>query len=268
MAEFKDVLVVKPSSSLAIVKLNRPAARNAMTITMARELEVVLNEIASDNACRVVILAGEGAAFCAGLDLKANQQRQLENPGISANIALQEQFSGLITQIRSMPQPVICAMQGAVAGAGLGLALACDVRIATSTLKCLVGAVKIGLSAGECGISYHLPRVIGASRAFEIMLTGRPVLAEEASQIGLVSRVVEPSDLMNCCMELADSMLEVSPYSLQSTKKIMWQNLDSPSIQAAILLENQTQIVGLATSDFAEACSAFLEKRAPKFQGD
>jgi len=123
-----------------------------------------------------------------------------------------------------------------------------------------VGAVRIGLTAGECGISYHLPRMVGASRAFEIMLTGRPVGAAEAERIGLVARVVSPDQLLPEAMDCAKQVLANSPFSTRHTKRVMWANLDAGSLDAALELENRAQVLGLQNADFARAARAFVGK--------
>ena len=129
-----------------------------------------------------------------------------------------------------------------------------------------MAAVKIGLSAGECGISYHLPRAIGTARAFEVMLTGRPIRAEEAERIGLVSQVVAQDQVVPTALEIADAICANSPFAIWQTKQVMWQNL-AASFDQAIELENRTQILAVGTEDFAEATRAFVEKRPPVFRG-
>src|SRR3546814_30004 len=141
----------------------------------------------------------------------------------------QELFGGTIRSLRRLPQPVIAAVQGAAVGAGFGIALAADIRIAAPSTNFLVGAVKIGLSAGECGISYHLPRLIGAGRAFEIMLSGRAVAAEEAVAIGLVARVVDDAQLLDAALETARAIAANSPYSIKHTKQLMWRSEEHTS---------------------------------------
>lgn len=257
-------ITVERIANLAVVRLARAEARNALTVAMAQELTAALAGVSADDACRVVVLAGDGATFCAGLDLKAAIAEGPENA--PEWMALQEVFSGLIRQIRKMRQPVIGAIQGAAVGAGLGIALACDVRIAAPSTQFMVGAVKLGLSAGECGISYHLPRLIGAGRAFEIMLTGRPVNGEEALAIGLVSHLAEPGSVLDRALEVARTIAANAPYAVKHTKQVMWANLDAP-LQNVLELENHVQVLGLLTQDFAEAARAFAEKRAPVFTG-
>ena len=129
------------------------------------------------------------------------------------------------------------------------------------------GAIKIGLTAGETGISYYLPRIVGAGRAFEIMLTGRAVEADEALAMGLVSRVVDPGDLRETVLQTARAIAANSPYSVKHTKQVMWTNLEAPGLEAALELENHAQVVAMLSGDFAEATAAFKAKRPPAFRG-
>ncbi len=261
------VRLERMADGIAIVTLARAAARNALTLDMVRQLRARLAEVEADPACRVVVLAGEGSAFCAGLDLRQVILGDNAPQGPVEAMALQELFAGLMLQVSKLRQPVIAAVQGAAVGAGLGLVLASDIRIADGSATFLIGAVKIGLSAGECGISYHLPRLVGAGRAFEIMLTGRPILADEAERIGLVSRTVEAADLREAALSIARMIAANSPYAVKHTKQVMRTNLDASSLDAAIELENHVQTLALGTDDFAEACQAFVEKRPPVFRG-
>jgi enoyl-CoA hydratase len=163
--------------------------------------------------------------------------------------------------------PVIAAVHGPVAGAGLALTLACDVRIATTAARFIIGAPNIGLSAGECGISYFLPRIIGLGRAAEIMLSNRPVAAEEARAIGLVTRLVEPDELPNAVEETVAAITAYSPFGQQMTKRVYRATIDAPSLEVALELENRTQILANGSEDAAEARRAFLEKRPPVWTG-
>lgn len=258
-----DVVVERLDGGISLVRLARPEARNALTLAMAGRLRDRLAEAGADPACRVIVLAAQGNAFCAGLDLKAHP----EMDGVVEWMRLQEVFSGLMETVHGLSQPVIAAVPGAAVGAGFGLALAADIRICTPGTKFLVGAVKVGLSAGECGISYHLPRLVGAGRAFEIMLTGRAVTGEEALAIGLASAMVETEALLDRALACARSIAENSPYSVKHTKQVMWANLHAASLSAAVELENHVQVVALMTDDFREAANAFAEKRPPKFTG-
>ncbi|MBW8753698.1 MAG: enoyl-CoA hydratase/isomerase family protein [Sphingomonadales bacterium] len=258
-----DVIVERQGGGITVVTLARPEARNALTLDMAGRLSATLKDAGADPECRVIVLAAQGGAFCAGLDLKAHP----EMDGVVAWMGLQEVFSGLIETVRGLPQPVVAAVPGASVGAGFGLALAADIRFCAPAARFLVGAVKVGLSAAECGISYHLPQIVGAGRAFEIMLTGRPVLADEALAIGLASEVVAAEALLGRALDCARAIAENSPYSVKHTKQAMWANLHAPSLSAALELENHVQVVALMTHDFREAATAFAEKRPPNFTG-
>ena len=254
-------------NGVAVVTLRRPEARNAMTLDMVRSFTAVLDEVDRDPNCRVVVLAAEGRAFCGGLDLKAAVLGEDAPQDAIGFMALQELFAGAILRIRGLRQPVVAAVQGGAVGFGFGLALASDVRITDPSATFLVGAVKIGLSAGECGISYHLPRLVGAGRAFEIMLTGRPVDATEALSIGLSSRIVDGPKLLEEALATAAAIAQNSPYAVKHTKQLMWSNLEAASLDAAVELENHVQVVALVTQDFREGATAFAEKRPPRFTG-
>jgi enoyl-CoA hydratase len=262
------VTVQRPEPGLCVLRLNRPARLNAMDLPALRLFHQVLDGVLADPALRVLVLTGEGTGFCAGLDLKsvldAEGRSQLD---VASGYELQLCFAGLVKRLRATDATVIAAVQGVAVGAGMALTLAADIRLASETASFHVGAVRIGITAGECGISYHLPRLIGASRAFELMLTGRPVAASEALQIGLVADVVPTDRLLERALTCARQVLANSPYSTAHTKRLMWSNLDAGSLDAAIELENHTQVLGLMTRDFAEAAQAFVQKRKPVFEG-
>lgn len=247
-----------------VLSLARPEAANAMTVPMVDAFRAELARIEAEEDVRVLVLAAQGKVFCAGLDLKeAIGEGAPQDP--IAWMDLQERFAGLMEAITKSRFPVIAAIDGAAVGAGMGLALAADVRVAGARARFLVGAVKIGLSAGECGISYHLPRMIGSARAFEIMLTGRPVGAEEAVAIGLACPADAGGPVVESAIALARQVAQNSDYAIKHSKQIMRANLDAPSLGAALELENHVQCLALMTQDFQEACTAFTEKRSPAF---
>lgn len=267
-----DILLDTSRPQVAVLRLNRPKALNALRHDTVRRLCGLLDELAADDAVRVVVLTGAGRGFCAGWDLKspltdaAGQPLQGE-PGVSDFMRGQELFAGMVKRLRSLDKVVIAAVNGVAVGAGFALTLAADIRLAARSASFHVGAVRIGLTAGECGISYHLPRLVGASRAFEVMLTGRPLDAAEADRIGLVSAIVEDEHLLERALALADQVLANSPYATRHTKQLMWANLSATSLDAAIELENRAQVLALMTEDFREASSAFAEKRPPRYTG-
>ena len=158
-----------------------------------------------------------------------------------------------------------CAVNGAAAGGGLALALASDVRLAAPEARFNVAFVRIGLSGCDIGVSWLLPRLIGASRAFELMLTGRIIDAVEADRVGIVSRVVDDRPVREAALDVADEIVANSPTGVWMTKEVMWSQLEVSSMQAGIDLENRTQIMTSMTDDMTEAVAAFLQKRPPDF---
>lgn len=268
--EGQDVLVepCKNESGLYQITLNRPSRLNALSRSTVARLNHIMDDLSGNPHCRAVIMTGAGRSFCSGQDLQASNERNVAGAsGVIEKLHWQEQFAGMGARIRSMPQIVIAAVNGPAVGAGMAIALAADVRIATPAARFLVAAVRIGLTGGESGISYLLPRMIGASRAFDILLTGRPIDADEAERIGLVRSISEPDRLLDDAIGYARSVLANSPYSVAQTKKLMWSNLDAGSFEAAVEVENRAQILGTMTEDYREATAAFIQKRAPRYQG-
>jgi enoyl-CoA hydratase len=169
--------------------------------------------------------------------------------------------------MRRMPQPVICAVNGAAIGGGFCLALGGDVRIAGESAYFRAAGINNGLTATELGLSFLLPRAIGTSRAFEIVLSGRDVGAREAAEIGLVSRTLPDAELMPAALDLADQINGWSTQGVQLTKRMMWSGLETGSLAAAIELESHTQLyVRLTTQNFEEATRARKEGRRPRFE--
>lgn len=266
--ETTPIVVEKLEPGLCVIRLNRPNCLNAMDLPSLRKFHEALDDLLEDAAVRVIVLAGDGKGFCAGLDLKSVLDEQGKPTwNVTEAYELQLCYAGLIKRLRAADATVIAAVHGVAVGAGMALTLAADIRFASAKASFHVGAVRIGITAGECGISYHLPRLIGASRAFELMLTGRPVAADEALQIGLVAAVVSPEALMERALACARQILAHSPYSTAHTKRLMWTNLDAGSLDSAIELENHAQVLGLMTADFGEAAKAFVAKRPPIFIG-
>jgi len=182
-----------------------------------------------------------------------------------AGMTVQKMIAGLVPKMRAVPQPVIAAVNGAASGGGLALALASDVRIAAASARFNVAFIRVGLSGCDIGVSWMLPRLIGASRAFELLLTGRLIDAREADRIGLVTRVVPDGEVVDAALETAELIAGNSPFGVRMTKEVMWSQLEIGSLQAGIDLENRTQVLSSFTGDLTEAMSAFAEKRPPHF---
>lgn len=263
-----EVLADRPAEGVVRLTLNRPAKLNAMTVTLVGRLHDLLDEVADDPACRVVVLTGAGRGFCAGLDLGGYGTRTsvAEKGPVQKGFATQQHIASLIPHLRRTPQPVIAAVNGPATGGGLALVLGSDIRMAAASARFNAAFVRIGLSACDIGVSWALPRLVGAGRAHELMLTGRIIDAAEAERIGLVLEVVDDAALMERVLEEAALVTANSPMGVRMTKEVMWSALEIPGQQAAIDLENRTQIMTSQTADHAEALRAFLEKRAPAFE--
>jgi enoyl-CoA hydratase len=253
---------------ITLLTLDRPERLNAMSRELVHDLHEALDAVDDDRECRVAILTGAGRGFCAGLDLKETGDIVAEvGGGPPAAMRSQQEIASLVTQLRRLSKPVIAAVNGPATGGGLALALACDVRVAADSALFNVAFIRVGLSGCDIGTSYLLPRLVGASRAFELMLTGRMVDASEADRMGLVSKVVPDGQVVDSALETAELIRANSPFGVWMTKEVMWSNLEAGSLQGAIDLENRTQLLSSHTGDMREALAAFLEKRPPNFSG-
>lgn len=261
------VLLDRVDPRIAVVTLNRPDKLNALDAESVQCLNEHLDVLASDRECRAIVLTGAGRGFCAGLDLDGyGTAPGAEGLGrVQASFATQQHMAGLVARLRDLPQPVIAAVNGPAAGGGLALALGCDVRVASTNARFNVAFVKIGLSGCDMGLSWLLPRLVGASRAFELMLTGRTIDAEEAERIGLVLRTVPDGGGLDAALEIAGNVASNSPWGVRMTKEVMWSQLEVGSLRAGIDLENRTQILSTFTEDMQEAVRSFREKRAPTY---
>jgi enoyl-CoA hydratase len=182
-------------------------------------------------------------------------------------LAGQDSWARSIAGFRHLTKPVIAAVNGAAAGAGMALALAADIRVASESARFNAAFVKIGLSGGDVGTSWALPRLVGLGRAYEILLTGRFVDAAEALRIGLVTDVVEEGMLLDRALETAALIVGNSPVGMALTKQVVQNNVDAPSLEAALALENRNQVLATRTTDMVEALAAFREGRTPTYLG-
>ena len=262
-------LIEKPKPHVSLITLNRPERMNAMAFDVMLPFRAALQEVSADNDTRVVVITGAGEGFCSGADM--------EESGTLPNIAgltrsclprrAMELLDDVILTLRRMHQPVICAVNGAAIGGGLCLATACDIRIASDRAYFRAAGINNGLTSTELGLSYLLPRAIGSSRAFEIMLSGRDVDAAEAERIGLASRTVPHDDLLPACYEVADRIIGFSRVGVEVTKRLLWSSLDAGSLHSHMDHEGQAQLyVRLTTENFEEAVRARQEKRAPVYR--
>jgi enoyl-CoA hydratase len=265
------LLVTRPREDAALLTLNRPDRLNALTSELVAALHDALDELSGDRSCRAIVITGAGRAFCAGLDLAGYGTA----PGadgsfgeVGDRLASQRHMSGLFERLRDVPKPVIAAVNGAAAGGGLALVLASDIRIAARSAVFRAAFANIGVSNCDMGTSWLLPRIVGAARAQELMLTARRIDADEAERIGLVVAVHDDGGaLLDAAFESVDLVAGLSPTGVAMTKQGMWTALETPALRTAIEYEDRQQVLLTLGPDMPEAITAFLEKRPPRFGG-
>nr|MDO8134463.1 enoyl-CoA hydratase-related protein [Candidatus Njordarchaeum guaymaensis] len=279
MANYEAIKYEELGDGIAVVRLNRPEKLNAFTIQMIEELHDLFQKLESDMDVRVLVLTGEGRAFSAGTDLNESatiyakeapkRYRHLKYMDVPEIVKreyyAQRRTSQLILRMREIPQPIICAVKGPAVGMAFSIAAAADIRIAGESARFRNSVFLLGLSAVDIGNSYFLPRLIGLSRAAEIIYTARFVDAQEAERIGFVSRVVPDEKLMDEALTLAKILLSKSPLGLRLTKSSINANISAPSLEAALEIENRAQVLCMATKDMNEGIASFMEKREPKY---
>jgi enoyl-CoA hydratase len=248
-----------------VVTLNHPDRLNSMSFALVGALYAALDQVAADNDSRVMILTGAGRAFCSGLELEnAGLPPGTEDLGRhQMGMRAMEFMGGIVPAMRAIPQPIIAAIKGPAYGGGMCLSLGADIRLAGETAVFCGAGISNGLTGAELGVSWLLPKAIGTSNAAEILLTGKLVDAAEALRIGLVSRLVRDDELVSTAVEMAEGMCAFSPFGLGLTKETIWAAQEVASLQAAVALENRTQLLAGHTGNLTEASAAFREKRRP-----
>jgi enoyl-CoA hydratase len=262
-----DILFERTPNGVVTLTLNRPDALNAFSFAMYDELIAVLEALRHDAGARVVILTGAGRAFCAGHDLRGGGKAPWVDPALGKPYAAKHSITR-IAQIpllmRAIPQPVIAAVNGAAAGLGFAFALAADLCLVARSGK-FVNSIHNAGTGHELGMSWMLPRAIGTQRAAEILLTSRPVLADEAERIGLALRAVDDDKLLAEAHALAESICANVPLGVWLTKQSLWLNQGVASLEAACEIEARAVFMAQATEDAAEKRKSFFEKRPPRF---
>ena len=263
-----NVLIDQPADGVTRLTLNRPDRLNALTRELVDEVHAALDAVDADHDCRVVIITGAGNGFCAGLDLNGFGEipgtEHLGGP--QRMLAVQQHIADVVHHIRAVRQPVIAAINGAAAGGGYAWACACDIRYCATSAKFGTAFVRLGISGCDMGISWTLPRLIGVSRAWELILTGRVIDSAEAERLGIVSRAVPDAELMDTVLGVAGEIVANSPFGVWMTKEVLWANLETPSLRAGIDLENRTQIMTGFTEDSKLAMRSFLTKDPISYQ--
>ena len=264
------VLIEQPRPHTTVITLNRPERMNSMAFQLMVPLHEAFERVGEDNDTTCVILTGSGRGFCSGADTSNDGGVPPNIDGLTLTRIATKAMSllaDLVPSMQRMPQPVICAINGAAIGGGMCLTLGADIRLAGESAYFRAAGINNGLTATELGLSFLLPRAIGSSRAFEFMLSGRDIDAHEAAAIGLVSRVVPDDELLDEALDLADRINGWSTQGTALTKRTMWAGLETASLRAAIEMESQTQLfVRLTTQNFEEAVRARKDGRPPDFK--
>lgn len=260
MTKFTTI-TVEQREAVEILSLHRPDALNAVTPMMADELITYFSGLHDRLTTRIVILRGNGRAFCAGAEL-GSEAFAAPGPGRpQRQLDMQQRYSRIIKLMRSCPQPIIALVQGAACGAGFSLILASDVRFATPTARMNAAYIRVGVGGCDMGSGYLLPRLIGLSVASELLLTGRFLEADRAKAVGLVSDIVSDDKLLDTGLAFAAEMARAAPMGLRLTKQTLNALIDAPGLDAALMIEDRQQVLLLETADHHEAVAAFRERR-------
>ncbi|MBW2649488.1 MAG: enoyl-CoA hydratase/isomerase family protein [Deltaproteobacteria bacterium] len=264
MKKFNTFAFEEVEPSIGLVTMNRPEQLNAINMEMLEEFDELFRILSRfDATIKVLIITGEGRSYSSGADLNDaiayKDTDAFADPELFLKI-VQERYANLILGMRRIPQPVISAVNGPAAGGGFSMTLASDIRVASPEACFIASFINIGLSGGELGCSYYLPRLVGLARASEILLTGRKVWAEEAERIGLVSKVVPREQLLEEALSRARMMTTKSSGALKLTKRALDQNIDAPSLEAAVNVENRNQAIMVFSGEFFKLIQSFSKK--------
>ena len=249
--------------SIALITLNRPDRLNSLTFEVYKELTDTLGALRSRDEVRAVIITGRGRGFCSGGDVE-DIIGELFKRDMNGLLEFTRMTCELIRNIRALQKPVIASLNGTVAGAGAVIALACDLRIAAQTAKIAFLFVKVGLAGADMGAAFLLPRIVGLSKATEMLYTGDFISAEEAGRIGLYNRVVAADELETETTRWAEKLAAGPSFALGMTKAALNRELDM-SLEMALEAESAAQAICMLNPDFREAYQAFTEKRSPEF---
>jgi 2-(1,2-epoxy-1,2-dihydrophenyl)acetyl-CoA isomerase len=260
-----ETVLYEKGDGVATVSLNRPDKLNAFNGKLHEELHAALERAASDEEVRCVVLRGEGRGFSAGADLRSEDLSREDGEVPDLGAYLRRTFSPTVSRISGMDKPVLASLHGPVYGAGVGVALACDLRLAAESAKFSVAFIKIGLMP-DAGVSFFLPRVVGLGRAMEMSMLGDAVDAAEAQRIGLVSRVVPDEELKRETAALAQRLAAMPTRALGWIKRSLYASFEG-DLASALEAEAEGQEFCGYTRDHAEGLAAFFEKRAPDFTG-
>ena len=258
-------LLYEVKDGIATLTLNRPERLNALGDTLREDLHDAVTRASDDGEVRVIVVTGAGKGFCAGGDVKAMHERKEQGASRPLLEKVAPGRDRTVLALRDAPKPVIAAVNGAAAGAGMNLALACDIRLASTAAKFAQAFVKRGLHP-DWGGTYFLPRVVGVAKAAELIWTGEVIEAGEALRLGIVSAVHAPEDLMPATQALARKIAAGPPIAIRLAKRAIYHNLES-DLRQALEFETFAQNICFDTDDAKEGIRAFVEKRPPSFEG-
>jgi len=258
-------LLYDVTDGVATLTLNRPERLNALGDTLRDDLHDAVLRVSEDDNVRVVVITGAGKGFCSGGDVKAMHEARETGRQRALMERVAPSRDRVLLAMRDAPQPFIAAVNGAAAGAGMNIALACDIRIASTAARFGQTFVKRGLHP-DWGGTYFLPRVVGTAKACELIFTGEIVDAQEALRLGIVSAVHPPEELMPAAHALARKIADGPPIAIRLAKRAIYHNLDS-DLRQALEFETFAQNICFDTEDAAEGIRAFVEKRPPAFRG-
>ena len=261
-----DELAWSVRDGVGTIRLNRPDSRNAFTFTMIREWEQLLRAARRDDEVRVIVLTGAGdRAFCSGIDLSEISHANPDLTPLQRKQQLHDEIHRVALALEDLDKPVIASINGVAVGAGLDMALMCDMRIMSTSARVSEGYVKVGLTPGDGG-AYYLPRIVGTAKALELLLTGDFIDAQEALRIGLVNRIAAPEDLVAETDRLARTIADHAPITVRMIKRATYQSANTDLRTALDLVSSHFAVVA-ATQDAAEALAAMKEKRPAHYRG-
>ncbi|HEX6683227.1 MAG TPA: enoyl-CoA hydratase-related protein [Candidatus Limnocylindrales bacterium] len=257
-------LLLTHDQGVATITLNRPESLNSLNAALKQELAATLSSVAADSAVRAVVLAGAGRAFCVGQDLREHVA-SLESGDASLDTVVRD-YNPISLTIATMPKPVVAAVRGAAAGAGASLALLCDFRVGGPGTSFLMAFARVGL-AGDTGVSWTLPRLVGQAKAAELLMLAEPVTSAEASRLGLLTRLVDDDDLVLATAQEFAARLAEGPTTAYAQIKRELVEGASAGLKEALEIEAAAQAVCGATADHRESTMAFVSKQKPTFTG-
>jgi enoyl-CoA hydratase/carnithine racemase len=261
-----DELQWSLDSGIGTITLNRPEARNAFTLPLIREWERMLRAAKDDDDVRVLVVTGAGDdAFCSGGDMSSVLAADPSRTPLARKLELHDVIHRVAFAVNDLDKPIIASINGVAVGAGLDMALMCDMRVMSTSARLSEGYVRLGLAPGDGG-AYYLPRLVGISKALELLLTGEFIDADEALRIGLVNRIAAPDELAAQTMRLAQTIAAHPPITVRMIKRACYQSANTDLRTALDLISSHLAILAV-TEDAAEALAAFNEKRPPRYHG-